>query len=365
MLEHLRRTQIPRNQIIVLLMQGGKMQWELESEGFTTVHAGWHRSAGLFKYRLGAMLGRRNVRNVLKRTRDAVLVCNTFRDLSTSGAVAAHYGLPIVWRARADTFVPWSGLNQDELSRAVQFINKHVTRVVATTQYEAAAMVREGVRADMVTTIYNGVPLRERQPMTGGQGLRQKLSIPDGAVVAATVARLIPQKGFETLLPAMAAALSEIPHLQLVIAGDSTLDPAGDVYKNTLLRLRRTLGLEEHVHFLGFTDDVAAVLKAADFLVHPALKEPFGTSLVEGMAAGLAVIAPDLPGPREIVVEDESALFHEPGNQDELARRMARLAGDPMLRVSLGAQGRQRAERLFDVERNMSRLDQICLAVLP
>lgn len=365
MIDHLQRTRIPRNQILVLLMQQGKMQTHLEQAGFRVAHTGWHRTRGPFRYRLGSMIGSRAVHSILHRTPRAAVVCNTFRDLQTTGPIAAAYRLPIVWRARADTFVPWSGLNRDTLSQAVQFVNEHVCRVITTTRYEANAMVDQGVRSELVRTVYNGVPMYCSGARARGEALRRHLGIPGESVVGATVARLIPQKGYEVLLPAMAAALPDAPECHLIIAGDITLDPQGSAYKEKLWRLRRELGLEGIVHFLGFTDDVAAVLNAADFLVHPAMVEPFGTALVEGMAAALPIIAPDLPGPREILSDGESALFHEPGNTEELTRCIVQLAKDSRMRASLGAKGRLRAEAFFDVERNMAQLDDICLEALP
>lgn len=364
MIDHLQRTRLAKSQILVLVMQQGKMRAQLARAGFYTVHTGWHRTHGPLRYRIGGIVGRRTVDRVLRRLSRAVIVCNTFSDLQTTGVIAARHGLPVVWRARADTFVPWSGLDSSTLSKTMRFVNDRVKRVVATTRYEVDSMVRQGVRPDLVTTVYNGVALDCPGADTRGQALRRTLGIDSKAVVGVTVARLIPQKGYEVLLPAVAAALSAVPEFKLLVAGDCTLDPRGDDYKRKLRRQSHQLGLEGKVHFLGFTDDVAAVLKSADLLIHPALVEPFGTALVEGMAAGLPVIAPDLPGPREILIENETALFHQPGNTEELTRQIICLANDPALRTSLGTQGRRRAETLFDVERNVSHLDAICLEAL-
>jgi glycosyltransferase involved in cell wall biosynthesis len=107
-------------------------------------------------------------------------------------------------------------------------------------------------------------------------------------------------------------------------------------------------------------DDIPAVMTAADFFVHASLKEPFGTVLVEAMAAARPVIAADLPGPREIVLEEQTGLFHQAGNVQELALAIERLALDCDLRIRLGKAGYKRAATYFDATHNLARLDAIC-----
>ncbi|HOX90076.1 MAG TPA: glycosyltransferase, partial [Burkholderiaceae bacterium] len=97
-----------------------------------------------------------------------------------------------------------------------------------------------------------------------------------------------------------------------------------------------------------------------DAFVLASLIEPFGTTVIEAMAAGRAVIASDLPGPRESVVEGETGLFFPAGDAKALAERLAALHGDRARCGALGRAGRARAEAVFDLERNVAELDRHC-----
>ena len=96
--------------------------------------------------------------------------------------------------------------------------------------------------------------------------------------------------------------------------------------------------------FAGFRDDVFAALAELDVLVHAStLPEPFGQVVIEGMAAGLPVVAAAAGGPLEIVTDDVDGILVPPADPDALATALLRLADNPALRAELGLQARRRA----------------------
>ena len=133
-----------------------------------------------------------------------------------------------------------------------------------------------------------------------------------------------------------------------------------DAYADGLRRLAADLGGK--VDFRGFRDDVRAELARLDVLVHASIiPEPFGQVVLEGMAAGLPVVAADAGGPAEIIDDGVDGLLYTPGDAAALAERLRLLAGDKELRSRLGRSGRERARdyspdivagRLIDVYRN-------------
>ena len=91
-------------------------------------------------------------------------------------------------------------------------------------------------------------------------------------------------------------------------------------------------------------DDVEAELAAMDVLVHASvIPEPFGQVVVEGMAAGLPVVAPAAGGPAEVITHERDGLLYPAGDGPALADGLRRIAADPGLRWRLGAAGRRRA----------------------
>jgi glycosyltransferase involved in cell wall biosynthesis len=140
--------------------------------------------------------------------------------------------------------------------------------------------------------------------------------------------RLHENKGFDVLL----AALARVPDLHLWLAGEGPL--RGDLESQAA-----ALGVAGRVRFLGWRDDVPALLAAADFLVSSSRHEPLGNVVIEAWAAERAVIATASAGPRELIRDGESGLLAPIEDAAALAAALARLAADPALRARLAAGG--------------------------
>src|SRR5581483_10754460 len=124
-----------------------------------------------------------------------------------------------------------------------------------------------------------------------------------------------------------------------------------ETYAEELPALAAHLGVTERARFLGFRDDVPALLRAADAVVHSSVyPEPFGRVVVEGMLAGRPVIAAASGGVTEIVTDGETGLLVAPGDPGALARAIARLIDDPAAASAMAARGRARARDAFSVE---------------
>jgi glycosyltransferase involved in cell wall biosynthesis len=158
---------------------------------------------------------------------------------------------------------------------------------------------------------------------------RSALATPPDVPLALALGRLHVNKGFDVLL----AALARAPRLHLWLAGEGDL-------RATLERQAAALGVAERVRFLGWREDIPALLAAADFLVCPSRHEPLGNVVIEAWAAGLPVIATTSEGPRALIAEGESGLLVPVDDAHALARAMLRLAEDRELRTRLAAAGR-------------------------
>ncbi len=155
------------------------------------------------------------------------------------------------------------------------------------------------------------------------------------------VGRLAPWKGQDVFLRAFAAAFDDSSTRARIVG--SALFGEED-YAADLRVLADELGIADRVTFVGFTADVEDELAGFDVLVHASVvPEPFGQVIVEGMAAGLAVVASDAGGPREIITDGVDGLLVEPGDPYALGRALRRLADDPALRSRLGAAALTRA----------------------
>lgn len=202
--------------------------------------------------------------------------------------------------------------------------------VIVNSEAVRAELARRGVRAGEISLVPNGVDLARFTP-----GLED----PDPGRVL-FVGRLVPQKGVDVLIRAFAAVLRRRPDAGLVIAGDGQ-------QRLYLERLARFLGVRDRVDFLGWQppDRLPALYRAATVTAVPSLYEPFGLVALEAMASGRPVVVARVGGLAEIVEDGRGGFRVEPGDDLDLASRLAAVLSDPTLARSAGAAARRRAEQ--------------------
>ena len=200
--------------------------------------------------------------------------------------------------------------------------------------------------AQKVTVISNGVPTedfeRARPAVIAG--------IPADVVRVVFVGRCVAQKDHKTLL----RALASVPDAHLLLVGDGPL-------RRELERMAHGLGISERVSFLGWREDVAAVLKASDIYVHSTHSDGFGIAACEAMAAGLPVLASDVPGLREVVAG--AGILFPARDEKALAQHLSALIRSPELRSEMGRRSLQRA-REFSIDKTVDRCIRLYESVL-
>ncbi len=163
--------------------------------------------------------------------------------------------------------------------------------------------------------------------------------------------RLVPDKGIETAIEALAVLARDRGRTDCVL----TIAGGGEeAHASALRRLANALGVHGRVHFTGAVShgEMPLLYAEHDVLVFPSTwGEPFGRVMVEAMAAGLPVLAAAVGGVVEIVEDGRTGLVFEPGNARDLADRILRVADDADLRARLAASGRAHALAIFDSSR--------------
>jgi glycosyltransferase involved in cell wall biosynthesis len=209
--------------------------------------------------------------------------------------------------------------------------------LIGNTRSIVAYAVAGGWPDERVHYLPNFVPdLRNAAPIP-----RVALATPEGAPLALALGRLHSNKGFDLLLQAL--ALTREVHLW--IAGDGPL-------RASLQQQAASLGLTGRVRFLGWRDDISALLASADFVVSSSRHEPLGNVVIEAWSAGCAVVATASDGPAALIKDEVSGLLaplpdSPGGGVAALAHAIERVAGDRALRDRLAAGGRQAYEAEF------------------
>lgn len=246
----------------------------------------------------------------------------------------------VVFTPHCWSFQSATGRKRDFYVRLERFASRFCDMTVAVSQREADEAVELGVLPpERVTVIHNGVP-----PFRAGD-LPEKIakSIPSNDSLIVSVGRLDEQKDYSCLLDAMAAVLRAKPNSALVIAGDGPL-------REELLSQAGKLGISDKIVLLGEIDDVSSLLGAGHLFALSSLWEGLPYTILEAMAAGLAVIATDVGGCSELALDGETGRIVPPADPESLSRAMLQLLEDPIGRARMGAAGRRRVEEEFSLE---------------
>lgn len=212
-------------------------------------------------------------------------------------------------------------------------------RVVAISGTVARALEASGVAPDRIRRVPSGIdPSEVRSLPPLEPTLRSRLGVAPGAILAGNIGHLHAYKGQEVIPRAAALA----PGVTWAIVGEGP-------ERGRLEDAIRDAGVAGRVHLTGAIPDARRILRELDLFVFPSVDEALGTSLLDAMAAGVAVVAADAAGPAEVLgpLRDgvEGGGLFPPGDAETLAARVSALAADPGLRARLvAAQG----ERLQD-----------------
>jgi glycosyltransferase involved in cell wall biosynthesis len=214
-------------------------------------------------------------------------------------------------------------------------------RIVAVSTAVKSDLVQKKKAApEKVVVIANGVDAAEFDSPESAADIRAELGIDTDALVVCAVARLHLLKGIDLLLRAVAELKPRWPSLRTVIVG------AG-AEEESLRRLAAKECLDDVVHFTGYRADARRLMRAADLIVVPSRREGLPLAVIEAMAARKPVVAANVGGIPEAVVDGATGLLFSPENVAALGESIERLLGDANLRAALGDAARARVEREF------------------
>lgn len=316
---------------IICLLSEGWLNAQLKSRGFETViipqkrglHGGW-------LIQLVKFIKRRHID--LMHTQEFAM--NTYCSIAS-----AIIGIPIV------TTVQGKNYYADRWRRrlAYRFVSRQSRMVAVSQDIKRYLASQVGIQARRVATIWNGIdPAAFRGNNGGRAAVRNQLGLEERQPVIGTVGNLYPVKGHVYLLEAMALVVQERSDAVCLIAGRGQLEG----------RLRDTaakLGIERNVRLLGFREDTPALLHAMDIFVLPSLSEGLSLALLEAMAASKPVIATEVGGNPEIVLDGGTGFLIPPRSAAALAEKILGLVKDPELAHHLGRSGQMRVEQEFSV----------------
>lgn len=245
---------------------------------------------------------------------------------------------------------------------ALKVLSTGIARVMANSQGVQRMLVEsEKMDPEKIELIYNGVDMDRfpvsaaASPVSPRQPYLPEFQ-PDDRLIG-VLANLWPIKGHDILLEAAVRVVAYFPKVKFVLIGTGK--------RRAELEARaRSLSIENHVLFLGSRQDVPQILACMEVSVLPSLAEGFSNAILESMAAGLPMVATDVGGNREAVVDGETGFIVPPADPDALADLLLRLLEDPCLAQKMGQAGRQRIETYFTLDRMVRETERFYREIL-
>jgi glycosyltransferase involved in cell wall biosynthesis len=273
----------------------------------------------------------------------AIDVIDAHTSNAHSLALLATLGAPrvrLVVHRRVD-YVPSSGL----LNRR-KYLTPRVDRYVAISAAIKGVLTAYGVPEGRVAVVKSAIDTsgyHDSARPSARAALAQAYGVDPAVAFLGNASALTAQKGYEVLIDAAAELKNRGVPFHLFIAGEGELT-------SKLERQRADLGLEHHVTFLGFIQDVPGFLSGLDVLAVPSNYEGLGTIILEGTGAGLPVVATRVGGIPEIITHGKTGLLSDVGDAHQLAANLALAIGDPELRRRLNEAARAHVAREFSVD---------------
>ncbi len=231
-----------------------------------------------------------------------------------------------------------------------KFLLKQFSDRIIVTSEAVAEMFGKDRNTLPLRKIPNGVDLERYHPDNDGQYILEPLEISSTAPIVGIVARLDRWKGVDIFLRAISICKAKCPEAQYVIFGGEI--EGSTEYAKKLYKLAADLHLNEIVHFAGWRygpEDMPKVYAALDIVILASTSpEPFGLVILEAMATAKPVIATNHGGPKEICIDQETALLIPPGDPEKLAEAILNLIQNPQNARRMGKAGRKRVETHYD-----------------
>lgn len=288
------------------------------------------------------------VRAALRDVRPDLLSAHSAKARWLGGVAARGLGTRVLFTAHgwpfADGVRPKAAFAYRLAERTVA---PFARRIITVSEYDRRlALAYRVAPPEKLITVHNGMPT------LGRDYLATPAQDPPRLVM---VARFEAQKDHATLLRALAELKAHLWQLDLV--GDGPL--MGDTRA-----LAHQLGLDERVRFLGARRDVAALLSAAQIFLLVSNWEGFPRSILEAMRAGLPVVASNVGGVAEAVLDGETGLLVARGDAPALRRSLERLLGSPTTRAQFGQSGLDRFQNHFTFGRMLEKTESIYRDIL-
>jgi glycosyltransferase involved in cell wall biosynthesis len=282
-----------------------------------------------------------------------LMTVNFNKDVRIGGLAARWYGATkVCWRL---------GLDMTSSGWVHKFLSPRlIDGVIVPSHALKKQVIRHGyLTDDMVQVIHNGTADKtfDKPDDKARRALREKYKLEPERLVAVTVGRFVDQKGHVYLVDAAREIVRQVPEIAFLFLGDGEHE--------AMLRDRiAQYQLERHFIFAGMLDNLDLEYGGADMMIHPAIEEPFSHSILEGMRAGLPIVASEVGGIPEALAESAATVMVPSRDPDALAAAVVDMLASSRLREQTGLANQDRWRENFRLKTMMQKVEAYFASIL-
>jgi len=326
---------------LACLQDRGSLRTEADALGLGTIHE--YALTSFYDVNFGRQL-RRFIAYTRQKNIDVVHThCFYTNVFGMMGAFLSRVLARVTSKGETD------GFRTPMQKRAERVAFRLAHRVIANCVVVQNQLIREGVNPARIVQHYNGLNLGRIKVAPGltRAEARAKFGLPEGRRFITIVANLHnPVKDHSMFLRAAARVRAAVSDAAFVVAGEGVL-------LEELRKQAEELGIAQDVYFIGRCDDVASLLFASNIGVLSSKAEGFANAILEYMAAGLPVVATDVGGAREAVVEGDTGFLVASGDDVGMAERQIELLSDLNRASAMGERGKAIAAAKFSSDQHL------------
>lgn len=289
--------------------------------------------------------------------------------IHSHGKGAGLYGRLAAWLLGIPAVHTFHGIHYQDYSPAARWLylvlERRLGRLTRTVITLSRAQEAEGIALGLFPSsrsavVPNGIDVGEVDTLVASQAIpRAAIGLGPEDRVVGCVARFDPVKGLDILLETTRRLRERIPGLRLVLVGEGPEE-------TRLRRLAGEFGLGSVVTFAGVVEDALRMFPAWDLYISASRREGLPYAVLEAMACRLPIVATDIPGHREVVIDGTTGILVPPDDPETLAGKIAVLLADRPRRERFGEAGRERVMEAFGIKPMVRRIEELYrAAVIP
>lgn len=235
-------------------------------------------------------------------------------------------------------------------------INKISYKVIVVSCFVKYKYIEQGISEEKIYVVYNGVKIKKFKKQYNSQILK-KHNIGLGEKIIGFVGQLYEEKGIIDFIDAAKIILNDNKDYKFLIVGKKN-----NYSSFVLMEYIKKLGFSEYFIFTDWIKDVENYYSILNVLVVPSqIEEAFGLVNIEAMASEVPVVATNVGGMKEIIVDGKTGYLVEKNNPKQISERILDIINDEKLSKKMGEEGRLRVENLFNIEKNSKRIEEYLL----